>query len=177
MIIVNYNGKKEVKLYNILLPIWILVFCPTWLWLILIPANYLIDRVVLRWSLGEMPESSAFCRKHTWKVCIAGFFGDLCGAIVLFSVFVIATLAGDGMQTATLLDKIEQGVASDPFNSIAAFLMVAVSVAVAGVVIFLLNRKILTHAGLTPDQAKKSALWIAVITAPYLYFVPSRLLY
>ena len=81
------------------------------------------------------------------------------------------------MQTATLLDKIEQGVASDPFNSIAAFLMVAVSVAVAGVVIFLLDRKILTHAGLTPDQAKKSALWIAVITAPYLYFVPSRLLY
>lgn len=81
------------------------------------------------------------------------------------------------MQTAPLLDKIEQGVASDPFNSIAAFLMVAVSVAVAGLVIFLLDRKILAHAGLASDQAGKSALWIAVITAPYLYFVPSRLLY
>lgn len=177
MIIVNYYGKKEVKLYNILLPIWILIFCPTWLWLILIPANYLIDRLVLRWSLGEMPESSTFCRKHTWKICISGFLGDLCGAIVLFSVFVIDALAGDGMQTAPLLDKIEQGIAGDPFSSIAAFLTVAVSVAVAGLVIFFLDRKIFTRAGLAPDQARKSALWIAVITAPYLYFVPSRLLY
>ena len=64
-------NKKEVKLYKILLPIWILVFWPSWLWLILIPANYLIDRLVLRWSLGEMPDKGAFCRKHTWKICIA----------------------------------------------------------------------------------------------------------
>lgn len=72
-------NKKEV-IYNILLPIWILVFWPSWLWLFLIPANYLIDRLVLRWSLGEMPDKGAFCRKHTWKICIAGFFSDLCGA-------------------------------------------------------------------------------------------------
>ena len=27
-----------------------------WLWLLLIPANYLIDRIVLKWSLGDLED-------------------------------------------------------------------------------------------------------------------------
>ena len=95
-------NKKEVKLYNILLPIWILIFWPSWLWLILIPANYLIDRLVLRWSLGEMPDKGAFCRKHTWKICVAGFFSDLCGACILFAVYMITSEVGNGSPMAVL---------------------------------------------------------------------------
>ena len=170
-------NKKEVKLYNILLPIWILIFCPTWLWLFLIPANYLIDRLVLRWSLGALPDKGLFCRKHTWKICIAGFFGDLCGAVVLFSIFAVATFVEDGSPLSSLLDRIGQGVASDPFDSFAAFITVAVSVAVAGLMIFFIDRYILTKAGLDAEKAHKSALRMAVITAPYLYFFPSRFLY
>ena len=170
-------NKKEFKLYNILLPIWILVFVPSWLWLILIPANYLIDRLVLYWSLGNMADKNAFCRKHTWKICIAGFFSDLCGALVLFGVFVIATIAGENSPLVPVLELIERGVASDPLDSIAAFLVVAVSVAVAGAAIFFIDRKILTKAGLAAEQARRSAMWLAVLTAPYLYFVPSRLIY
>ena len=48
--------KSDNKVYNILLPIWLIIFFPSWLWLILIPANYLIDRIVLKWSLGELPD-------------------------------------------------------------------------------------------------------------------------
>ena len=157
-------NKKEVKLYNILLPIWILIFWPSWLWLILIPANYLIDRLVLRWSLGEMPDKGAFCRKHTWKS-------------ILFAVYMIASEVGNGSPMAALVDKIEQGIAFDPFSSIAAFLIVAVSVAVAGLAIFFFDRRILINVGLDAEQARRSALRLAVITAPYLYFFPSRLLY
>ena len=57
------------------------------------------------------------------------------------------------------------------------FLIVAVSVAVAGLAIFFFDRKILINVGLDAEQARRSALWLAVITAPYLYFFPSRLLY
>ena len=170
-------NKREVKLYNILLPIWMLIFWPSWLWLILIPANYLIDRLVLHRSLGGMPDRGAFCRKHTWKICLAGFFSDLCGACFLFAVYLLASEVGNESPMAALLDKIEQGVAFDPFSSIAAFLIVAISVAVAGLAIFFLDRKILTKARLDAEQARRSALWLAVITAPYLYFFPSRLLY
>ena len=40
-------------LYNLLLPFWVLIFVPSWLWLILIPLNYLLDPAILRWSLGD----------------------------------------------------------------------------------------------------------------------------
>lgn len=59
---------------------------PSWLWLILISANYLTDRIVLRWSLGDMPGKGLFCRKHNWKICIAGFVSDFAGAILLFAL-------------------------------------------------------------------------------------------
>ena len=140
-------------------------------------ADYLIDRIVLRWSLGEMPEKGAFCRKHTWKICIAGFFSDFCGAVILFLTYMIASLVDHDSPLKSLIDQIEEGIAFNPFNSIASFLTIVVSVAVAGLLIFFIDRKILTKAGLDAEQAHRSALRLAVITAPYLYFIPSKLMY
>ena len=48
--------KNSTKLYNILLPLWFIIFIPSWLWLLLIPANYLIDRIGLKWSLGDLED-------------------------------------------------------------------------------------------------------------------------
>ena len=48
---------------------------------------------------------------------------------------------------------------------------------VAGLAIYSFDTKILTGVGLDAEQARRSALRLAVITAPYLYFFPSRLLY
>ena len=69
--------KNSTKLYNILLPLWFIIFIPSWLWLLLIPANYLIDRIVLKWSLGDLEDKGLFCRKHNWKICLAGFLSDM----------------------------------------------------------------------------------------------------
>ena len=169
--------NENVRLYNILLPLWILLFWPSALWLVLIPANYLIDRFVLRWSLGEMPEKGAFCRRHTWKICLAGFASDLAGACILFGVFMCSAVAGENAPFRELLEKVEYGVGFNPFSHIGAFLVTALSVAAAGICIFLLDRKLLRKAGLNAEQAKKSAVRLALITAPYLYFFPSELLY
>ena len=89
----------------------------------------------------------------------------------------IASEVGNASPMAALVDNIEQGITFDPFSSIAAFLIVAVSVAAAGLAIYFFDRKILTGVGLDAEQARRSALRPAVITAPYLYFFPSRLLY
>ena len=170
--------KKEnrVTLYNILLPIWILVFWPSWLWLILIPANYLIDRIVLRWSLGDMLEKGLFCRRHTWKICIAGFIGDAVGALILFAFFMASALLEES-PVSEIFQDLAYGVGFNPFSDILAFLIVAAAVLVAMLVIYLLDRWILKRAGLDAEQAKKSALRLAVITAPYLFFFPSAVLY
>ena len=169
--------RSDGKLYNILLPIWMLIFLPTWLWLFLIPANYLIDRIVLRWSLGAMPEKGAFCRKNTWKICLAGFLSDLGGVCILLGVYFCDAMMSDSSPAKDLLEKIGSGIAFDPFSNIGAFLVTALSVAAAGALIYFIDRKILIKAGLSAEQARSSALKLAVITAPYLSLLPSRLLY
>ena len=171
------NENRQFKLYNILLPLWLLLFWPSWLWLVLIPANYLIDRFVLWWGLGDLPEKGIFCRKHTWKICLAGFFSDLVGACILFAVFMLTSFIGEGSSMAGLLEDLGYGVGFNPFAGIPGFLAVALAVAVSGALIFLLDRRILRKAGLDETRARTAALRLAIFTAPYLYFFPSELLY
>ncbi|WP_350453591.1 hypothetical protein [Slackia heliotrinireducens] len=165
------------NVYNIMLPLWLLIFWPSYLWLLLIPLNYLIDRIVLKWSLKDMPEAGAFCRRHTWKICLAGFASDFVGMLVLLVAFLVPTLVADPSQSDALLDAIEYGIGFNPFSNIVAFLIVALAVAMSGLCIYTLDRFILMRAGLDREQAKRSALRLALITAPYLYFFPSSVLY
>ena len=60
----SMDSNNEKVLYNVLFPIWLLIFFPSYLWLILIPANYLIDRIVLKWSLWDMPDKGMSYLRH-----------------------------------------------------------------------------------------------------------------
>lgn len=163
--------KTSTKIYNILLPLWLLIFLPSYLWLALIPLNYMIDRVVLRWSLGCVTDKGLFCRKHTWKICIAGFLSDFAGALILLLI---------SIPLADLSDKlysIGQAIMLDPFSDLTGLLIVMAAISVSAVCIYFLDKWILRKAGLEPEQVKRSALRLALITAPYLYLFPSRLLY
>lgn len=168
--------KREI-LYNIMLPLWLILFWPSLLWLALIPLNYILDRIVLRWSLGEMPDKGIFCRKHTWKICLTGFFGDFIGFLLLFAIFIASGSLDESTTFGDLFNKLAYGVGYNPYSHAGAFLLIALSVLIAGVVIYGIDGRILKKAGLAPEQAKKSALRLAVFTAPYLYFFPSFLLY
>ena len=165
--------SKDIRVYNVLLPLWLIVFLPTWLWLLLIPANYLIDRVVLWWSLGGMEGRGQFCRAHNWKICTAGFASDFVGALFLFAVSMVLS----NEDSNSFLYDVVNGIMMNPFRSVPALAVTAAGIALAALCIFFIDRTILRKAGLTPAQAKKSALMLAVITAPYLYLIPSELLY
>ena len=171
------RANRPATLYNIMLPIWLILFWPSFLWLILIPVNYLLDRVVLKWSLGELPDKGLFCRKHTWKICLAGFLSDFLGFLFLLAAFMLSAGIASDTAFGAFAEKIGYGVGFNPFSNIGAFLIVSASVLIAGVLIFLLDRAILHKAGLDPEQAKKSSLRLALLTAPYLYFIPSYFLY
>ena len=160
-------NKKPIRLYNILLPLWMLVWWPSWLWLLLIPGNYLIDRLVLRWSLKGREDRDAFCRRHTWKICLAGFVSDFIGA----SLMLAAVYATESSR------EFNYALAYAPFSHPGAFAVTALAVALAGVLIYLIDRFILKKSGLDGAQTKRSALMLALITAPYLFLFPSGLLY
>ena len=167
--------KSDNKVYNILLPIWLLIFFPSWLWLLLIPANYLIDRIVLMWSLGDMPEKGLFCRNHNWKICLAGFASDYAGAILLFALNQLMFGMNDDVNS--FISKAADGLMLNPFSNVLSLVIVIAAIVLSAVCIYKLDKSILTKAGLDIDQAKKSAIRLAIITAPYVYLIPSEWFY
>lgn len=164
-------NNNSTRLYNILLPLWLIIFWPSYFWLILIPLNYIIDRVVLRWSLGDRPDKGLFCRNNTWKICLAGFFSDFAGAAIML---IISLIAGEHTDK---LYNIGHAVMFDPFSDFLGLLIVAACIAVSAACIYFIDKRVLRKAGLDLEQAKRSSLRLALITAPYLYLFPSQLLY
>lgn len=148
-----------------------MVFLPSFLWIVLIPLNYIIDRVVLRWSLGDLPDKGLLCRKHTWKICLAGFLSDLAGALILLGVSIPVS------EISEKFYDIGHAIMFDPFSDLIGLFIVVSSIAVSAACIYFFDKWILIKAGLEPEQVKRSAIRLALITAPYLYLFPSRLLY
>ena len=174
--------KQSVTLYNILFPVWLLVWIPSPLWLLLIPLDFVIDYFVLYKSLPDSVERSknfpdsvprkAFCNTYAWKICAAGFAADFIGSLFLLAVFMITS-----SHKLDSLRPISHGLGLNPFESFAAFLIVVCSILLAAYCIYRFDLHILKRAGLLEEQGRKSALWLAVVTAPYLFLLPSEILY
>lgn len=166
------NKCAEIKLYNVLFPLWFLIWIPSYLWLLLIPLNYILDTLVTWYTINDLPDAKQFCLKHSWKICIAGFFSDILGSIILLLV----TQLSYELSSETM-EKIADGITFNPFNNVASFMICMIALAFSGVLIYLIDRKILYKAHLSLEQATRSAKWLALITAPYLFMIPSGFLY
>ncbi len=164
--------KQSITLYNILFPIWLLVWIPSPLWLLLIPLNFVIDYVVLYKSLPDSVQRKAFCNTYAWKICAAGFAADFLGSLFLFAAFMITS-----SHKLDSLRPISHGLGLNPFESFAAFLIVVCSILLAAYCIYRFDLHILKRVGLSEEQGRKSALWLAVATAPFLFLLPSEILY
>jgi len=159
-------------LYNVLFPVWLLVWLPSWLWLLLIPANYLIDRIVLWWGLKGVDGRGDLCRRHTWKVCLAGFAADFVGSALLLACFLACDPIG-----ADWAPDFSYALCFNPFGHPVALLVTLGAIALSGVLIYVLDGVVLRKAGIEKDVAKRAALRLSLITAPYLFLLPSALLY
>ena len=164
--------KQSITLYNILFPVWLLVWIPSPLWLLLIPLNFVIDYVVLYKSLPDSVSRKAFCNTYAWKICAAGFAADFIGSLFLLAAFMITS-----SHKLDSLRAINHGLGLNPFENAVSFLIVVVAILLAAYCIYRFDLHILKRAGLPEEQGRKSALWLAVATAPYLFLLPSEILY
>ena len=66
--------KKEIKLYNVLFPIWLLMLFPV-CWLFIIPGNFIIDSLVLIISMYALKinDKKQFYKKNILKIFIFTF--------------------------------------------------------------------------------------------------------
>ena len=147
--------KKDVKLYNVLFPMWFLMLIPV-VWLIVLPGNFLIDSIVLLIAMKcmQMEDRKIFYKQHILWIFGFGLLSDLVGSAFMFLTAYV----------------FEWGVYGDEvYLTIPAIL-------IAAVCIFLLNYFV-TFRKLDKAQAKKLALTYAIATAPYTFLIQSSWIY
>lgn len=159
--------RNEIRLYNILLPLWMIIFMPPAV-LITIPVNFAIDSAVLFLAAHFVCPGFG---KELWKKCILrvfifGFLADFTAAAALFGLaFVMENTAFSDFYTRAIYN---------PLSSVGSALLIACAVLFAAVLIYVFDRFIsLKKAeGLEEKQIRKTALFLAVLTAPYSFFIP-----
>lgn len=166
--------RKDVKLYNVLFPIWMLCLFPV-TWLIVLPGNYIIDFAVVALTMKflKLPDIINTTKTVISKVWIMGFVADFIETAGMYlSNFLDSWVDSDfsyGLMFA---------VNYNPFESIWGLLWVTVCVILTAVLIYIFNYKwCLKKAEFDDAQRKKVALSLAIFTAPYLFYLPSIIFY
>ena len=169
--------KRSIRLYNVIFPFWLILFWPTPpVILLTLFGNLAIDCLVVFLALLVLkhPARGSVLKRCWWKVWLFGFLSDLIGALWLAL----------GMLGAWALEAGGSGLVSDfamamtvnPFRHPLALAWTAIGVAIAGVCIYFLDRRVFRR---TPEldgrQSHVLALTLAVVTAPWLFLVPMYL--
>lgn len=169
---------KNIKLYNVFFPIWFLLLFPI-TWLIAMPINFVIDSIVILLSLKFLKIDDIFqkYKKVILKVFLFGFFADFVGAIFLF---LMSTLVGMGGEQSSFFkwinDNIINSIMENPFNNLYAFILMTIAILISGLCIYYLNLKLsFKNVDLEAKDRKKLAFYMAIFTAPYLFYIPSEL--
>ncbi len=178
--------KRDIRLYNVIFPIWLILFLPSWLWLIIIPANLAVDCLVT-WLTARrlgVPDRKAVLGHTWWRFWLLGFLADFIGGLwMLLGLwgphFIWLGLLGHDLlkeSSPAWLDVWENTVGHISHNAFAhpaAFLWTLAGVAVAGACIYLFDKRAMKHcSGLDDRQKRIIALAMAVVTAPWLFFIP-----
>lgn len=145
---------KDVKAYNVIFPVWMLMLFPQ-MWLIVIPANFIVDSSVLFLSLLKLKidDKKDFYKKHILKIFGFGMLSDVIGALLLFSMLMLGI-----SQTS---DEIY---------------ITLPAVIISAVCIYMFNYYI-TFKYLDKDIRYKLSMIYAIITAPYTFLIPISWIY
>lgn len=160
---------KNVRLNNIILPIWLLIYIPQ-VWLLTLPANFIIDSIVLlaAFAVLKVEERKVKYLKSIIKVWIFGFLADFVGAIVMI-VATFGLFNGDN-------SKVGEALRWNPFDNTVALLWTVLSIIVSGVCIYVFDSKFaFNKTDLSEKHKKLISLMMAIFTAPYVMLIPTCL--
>lgn len=159
---------KRTRLYNVIFPVWLLYLVPV-VWLIVIPANLLIDCVVVFVTLCVLKHDQkwAILKQVWWKVWLLGFAADVVGVLFLLPAMQLSSILPD-----PVWDLVEP-VMYNCFLSPVAFVWTGLAVALSGVCIYFFDKWVFRSCSLLSDRERHIlALSLAIITAPWTFFIP-----
>ena len=142
---------KEVKLYNVLFPYWMLIIFPA-MWLVILPGNFMIDSLVLLVSmliLGTENKKQCY-KKHILPVFAFGMIADIIGGIYMFLMLAVFEVAHMGDELYLTIPAI----------------------VISAVMIFVFNYFFTFRSSEKAFRLKMSLIF-AVVTAPYTFLIPN----
>ena len=171
--------KNQTKLYNVILPIWLLVIFP-FTWIIILPLNFLIYTLVLKLTMKclKIEKRKEIYKMTIFKTWIFGFLADFIGAaLLLIAPFCLSERVNDDSTFGIIVDKLSQ-IMINPFDNIYSIVITIIAVIITAYFIYLFNykfalKKVFTEEYLEDKDMKKIALSMAVFTAPYVFFLPA----
>lgn len=166
--------KKEVKLYNVIFPIWMLLMFPQ-MWFVSLPANLVIDFLVLYFSMKYLKVEDVKEKAKTaiWKTWGVGFAADFVGGFFMF-VVPLLDFDTDTPFGSWWYENMTNAVMYNPFETVPACLYTTLCVVLTAVLIYFINKKwCLKQIDITEVQRKRTALFLAIFTAPYLFYLPT----
>lgn len=145
--------NKEIRFYNILFPIWMLMLMPT-AWIAVLPINFIVDSLVILITMKAIgvKYKGKMYRKSILKVWIFGFIADMIGAGALLGAMYADIFLGDEI-----------------YITLPAML-------IAALFIFIFNYKI-SFKEYDKATRLKMAINLAIFTAPYTFLIPISWIY
>ena len=138
-------------------------------WLIVIPGNLIIDCLVLFLTLLALKhrDRGGVVKQLWWKFWLLGFAADAIGVAWMLLGWLLTIPFGSVWESSV------GHIMHNPFAHPAAFLWTLAVVALAGVCIYFFDKKAMGRCDLlTPREKHIIALTMAVVTAPWLFFIP-----
>ncbi|MGL4336685.1 MAG: hypothetical protein ACRCST_07305 [Turicibacter sp.] len=168
------NQRTGIKIYNLIFPIWLLWLFPM-TWLIVFPANFIIDLLVIFITLYllKIKDIKKQAMAVIFKVWVFGFIADFIGTLaMLFSTFISFDYETELGQW--WYKNISNAISYQPFESIYSTLWVTACVIITACFIYWFNYSIcFKSSDLTDQQKKIVSLCLAIFTAPYLFYLPT----
>lgn len=164
---------KQTKVYDVIFPIWILLFFPPVIILSLI-GNLLIDSLVIIscffvFKLDVRIHLKEFYKKIIIPVLLFGFLADIIGALILLIIT---------MNNLVIPYKLISAINYDPLSNFKAAIIVIITMLISSVFIFLFNYQIsLKKLIVEKEKRLKVAISIAVITMPWTFLLPTKWFY
>lgn len=156
------------KLYSVVFPVWLLLISNPIIWIMVLAVNFLVNTLVLTicGSIFKLKNKLSVFKKSILKMFCYGIVADLVGAIILLTAFRINP------------DGVFDNIMTNPFSSWISIAYIIICILISAFLIYLFNYNFtFKHLSIKAKTKKKMAIFIAVFTAPYLFFYPANKIY
>lgn len=159
--------KKDVRLYDLIFPIWLLIIFPI-TWIPVLAGNFLIDSIILLIYLHKrkIERKKEIWKKSIVKIFLFGLVGDIIGGLLMVGETFIFDSIG--------LHQISWCITYNPWGNIFALLYTLLCMAVSSFIIYKLDKRFaFNKTSFDDNMKKKTALVFSVFTTPILFLLPT----